>query len=95
MTGGGQTSPTSVTGSVTPTGTLYKLPSNASATVGGQPAVVQFAGAAPGLVTGVVQFNILLPAGVTGDALPIVISIDGVASPLTGPVGQGPTVAVR
>jgi uncharacterized protein (TIGR03437 family) len=94
-TGGGQTSPASVTGSVTPNnGTLYKVP-NATATVGGQPAVVEFAGGAPGLVAGVIQLNVHLPKGVTGDSLPVVISIDGIASPLTGPTGQGPTVAVR
>ena len=94
-TGGGQTSPASLTGSVTPIGSiLYRVP-NVTATVGGQPAVVEFAGGAPGLVAGVVQVNVHLPKNLTGDALQVVISIDGVASPLTGPSGQGPTVAVR
>jgi uncharacterized protein (TIGR03437 family) len=93
-TGGGQTSPTSITGSVTPGGgTLYKVP-NATATVGGQPAVVEFAGGAPGLVAGVIQLNVHLPKGLTGDALPIIISIDGVPSPIKGGT-TGPTVAVR
>jgi uncharacterized protein (TIGR03437 family) len=94
-TGGGQTSPASVTGSVTPIGaTLYKVP-NVTATVGGQPAVVEFAGGAPGLVAGVLQVNVHIPKGLTGDALQVVISVNGVPSPVTGPVGQGPTVAVH
>ena len=94
-TGGGQTSPASLTGSVTPIGSiLYKVP-NVTATVGGQPAVVEFAGGAPGLVAGVIQVNVHIPKNLTGAALQVVITIDGVASPLTGPSGQGPTVAVR
>jgi uncharacterized protein (TIGR03437 family) len=94
LTGGGQTSPTSSTGSVTPNnGTLYLVP-NATATVGGQPATVQFAGGAPGLVAGVIQVNVVMPKGVTGNALPVVISIDGIASPIQGGT-TGPTVAVQ
>jgi uncharacterized protein (TIGR03437 family) len=94
LTGGGQTSPTSSTGSVTPNnGTLYTVP-NATATVGGQPATVQFAGGAPGLVAGVIQVNVVMPKGVTGNALPVVISIDGISSPIQGGT-TGPTVAVQ
>ncbi len=92
-TGGGQTSPPSTTGSVTPNnGTLYRI-SNVTATIGGQPAVVQFAGGAPGLVAGVIQVNLVVPPGVTGDALPVVINVNGASSPLPG--ATGPTVAVR
>jgi uncharacterized protein (TIGR03437 family) len=94
-TGGGQTSPASITGSVTPIGsTLYRV-ANVTATIGGQPAVVEFAGGAPGLVAGVLQVNVHIPKGLTGDALQVVINVNGVPTPLTGPVGQGPTVAVR
>jgi trimeric autotransporter adhesin len=92
-TGGGQTSPPSTTGSVTPSGTtLYRI-SNVTATIGGQPAVVTFAGGAPGLVAGVIQVNMLVPSGVTGDALPVVINVNGSTSPLPGTTG--PTVAVH
>lgn len=92
-TGGGQTSPPSVTGSVTP------IPQNASqllniagvtATIGGVSAPVTFAGAAPGLVTGVIQVNIMIPSGVTpGGAVPVTISVGGIASP------AGTTIAVQ
>jgi uncharacterized protein (TIGR03437 family) len=48
-----------------------------TATIGGKSAPVVFAGAAPDFVTGLVQFNIQVPAGVSGPALPIVITING------------------
>ncbi len=85
-TGGGQTSPASVTGTISPSATLLPLAGwtptsgTVTATVGGQPANVTFAGAAPTLVTGVIQVNLQLPTGVTGDALSIVIAINGVLS---------------
>jgi len=80
FTGGGQTVPAGATGSVNSTTTLEQF-QNLSATVGGQPVTVTFAGAAPGLVDGVCQLNIQLPANIaTGDALPLVITADGVSS---------------
>jgi uncharacterized protein (TIGR03437 family) len=92
-TGGGQTSPASVTGSVTPVptsaSTLLNI-ANVTATVGGLPATVQFAGEAPGLITGIFQVNVLIPNGVTpGSAVPVSVSIGTIASPL------GTTIAVQ
>jgi uncharacterized protein (TIGR03437 family) len=92
-TGGGQSSPVSVTGSVTPipnsaSGLLNFA--NVTATIGGVPATVEFAGEAPGLVTGVFQINVLIPANVTpGNSVPVVVSIGGISSPL------GTTIAVQ
>jgi uncharacterized protein (TIGR03437 family) len=60
-----------------------------TATIGGVPANVTFAGAAPGEVTGVIQVNIQVPSGVSGNALALIISIDGTST------GGGPTVAVQ
>ncbi len=49
-------------------------------TVGGQPATVQYAGAAPGLL-GVYQVNILIPdSAPSASAVPISLSIGGAAS---------------
>lgn len=78
-TGGGQTNPASFDGEISPTTSLLPLALQpfVTATIGGQQATVQFAGAAPGEITGVTQFNILVPAGVSGPALPIVITING------------------
>jgi uncharacterized protein (TIGR03437 family) len=90
-TGGGQTNPASFDGEVSPTTSLLPLLFQpfVTATIGGKPAGILFAGAAPGYVTGLVQFNIQVPIGVTGGALPIVISINGV------PSQTGATVAVQ
>jgi len=91
ITGGGQTNPPSATGSVAPNTnppSLRVLPGIVTATIGGVPATVTFAGSAPGIVSGVVQVNVLVPTGITGNNLQIVITINGVSSPL------GPTVAV-
>lgn len=90
MTGGGQTNPSSVTGTVTPNlGTLYKIPGTVTATINGVNAPVQFAGAAPALITGVIQVNITIPAGVTGSGLPLAVTINGSTTP------GGPTISVQ
>jgi uncharacterized protein (TIGR03437 family) len=64
---------------VTPSTTLFPLALSpyVTATIGGKNAPVVFAGAAPGFVTGLVQFNIQVPTGVSGTALPIVLTING------------------
>ena len=49
-------------------------------TVGGQPALVDFSGLAPG-TAGLYQVNVTVPNGVTGgDAVPVVLTIGGVQS---------------
>ena len=48
--------------------------------VDGIPAQVLYAGAAPSLVAGVLQINVRLPAGVTGAAVPLRISVGEIAS---------------
>lgn len=83
FTGGGQTVPASTTGSVNATTALMEFV-GVSATVGGQPVTVTFAGAAPGLVSGACQLNIQLPADIAaGSALPLVIKVNGVSSAAT------------
>jgi uncharacterized protein (TIGR03437 family) len=93
-TGGGQTSPASTDGEVTPSLPLSPLvlQQYVTATIGGKPATVVFAGAAPGDVTGVVQFNIQVPTGVSGGALPIVVTISG---PVSTQSQANATVAVQ
>jgi len=90
MTGGGQTNPAGTTGTVTPGGTtLYNIPGTVTATINGVNAPVKFAGAAPGEVTGVIQVNLQVPIGVSGNNLPISIVINGSTTAV------GPTVAVQ
>jgi uncharacterized protein (TIGR03437 family) len=88
-TGAGALNPVPMDGSLT-TGTpaLTALPMTAQ--IDGQDAPVQYAGAAPGIVSGVVQVNIAVPAGVrTGPADSIVLTIGGQTSQ------AGATVAVQ
>ncbi len=92
LTGGGLTNPGSTDGSISSGTTLMPLKnwtpgsSVVTATVGNVPATVVFAGAAPTLITGVVQINLQLPAGVTGNALPVVITIDGITTQITATI---------
>lgn len=86
FTGGGVTDPPGVTGSVVG-GVVASLAQTATATVGGVPATVSFAGSAPGFVDGVNQLNLLLAAGTpTGSAVPVVITIAGQTSAATATI---------
>ena len=86
LTGGGQTTPPGVTGSVNPINQLLRITSQVTATIGGKPAVVEFLGAAPGIVNGVLQMNILVPGGFTGiSVVPLEILINTV--PVQGAIG--------
>jgi uncharacterized protein (TIGR03437 family) len=94
LTGEGQTSPPSVTGAIT-TATL-PLPQVTPApllavgvTINGQPALYVYAGEAPGLVAGMMQVNLQIPANAPSGDLPIVVSIGGNTSQ------NGVTVSVR
>jgi uncharacterized protein (TIGR03437 family) len=83
FTGGGQTNPPGVTGSVT--GTVLKWLTQAiSVAVGGQPATVTFDGSAPTFVDGVDQLNIQLSPNTPSGVQPIVITIGGISSPSSG-----------
>jgi len=88
-TGQGITSPASLTGAISSgAGNPAVLP--VKVTIGGMDAVVQYQGAAPGLISGVWQVNALVPADVTPVvAVPLSISVGGVASQ------AGVTIAVR
>jgi len=74
-TGEGLTSPANVTGGVTQgSGNSTTLP--VTVTIGGIGAVVTYQGSAPGEVSGVMQVNAIVPAGVTpGAAAPVVIQV--------------------
>jgi uncharacterized protein (TIGR03437 family) len=92
MTGEGQTSPAGVDGAIIPPVlSALKLPVlTVTATVGNQSARVLYAGSAAGLVSGVMQVNLEIPAGVTpGNAVPIVVTVG------TANSQNGVTVAVQ
>jgi uncharacterized protein (TIGR03437 family) len=86
MTGEGKTTPVAVTGKVNNVTDASQLPVpllSVSASVGGQPAQVVFAAEAPGLVSGVMQVNIIVPNTVASGAQAIVINV-GTTSSQTG-----------
>jgi uncharacterized protein (TIGR03437 family) len=92
-TGAGQTNPPGIDGSVPPTGRMADYPVPAlpvRVTVGGRPAEILYAGAAPHAVAGLVQVNFRVPADAPiGGAIPLVLTVGDSSSP------DGVTMAVR
>jgi uncharacterized protein (TIGR03437 family) len=76
-TGGGIVSGGATDGALAPGAGNQSLP--VTATIGGVPATVGYAGPAPGEVNGVMQVNLTVPTGMTG-AQPLVITVGNVAS---------------
>ncbi len=63
------------------TDALPRLALAVTATVGGIPANVYYAGLAPGLVQGAMQINVQIPDGVgTGPSIPVVVTIGSATS---------------
>jgi uncharacterized protein (TIGR03437 family) len=94
MTGEGQTNPPSVTGAITaatlPPPQVTPAPLlPIGVTINGQPALYVYAGEAPGLVAGMMQLNVQIPANAPSGDLPILVSVGGNWSQ------QGVTVSVQ
>ena len=68
----------------------YYLPASASLMIGGQPAAILYAGAAPNQVAGVLQVNAVVPAGIGSGAQPVVLTVGSGDN-----AAQGVTVAVQ
>jgi uncharacterized protein (TIGR03437 family) len=89
LTGAGVVSPASPDGSVNATGVGSPL-GVVSATIGNQPAPVLFCGTVPGLLNGVLQVNIQVPAGVpSGTHVPLAAFVAG------SPTQPGVTLAIK
>ncbi len=87
-TGEGQTNPPGVDGQLN--GVSAPIPTQmVTATIGGVPAYVQYAGGVASLVAGVIQVNLQVPQGVTGNNVPLIINIGGATTQ------QGVTIAVK
>jgi uncharacterized protein (TIGR03437 family) len=86
FTGGGVTDPPGIAGSVFDL-VVSSLAQGSTATVGGVPATVTFAGNAPGFVGGVNQMNIQLGPGTPSGSVPVVITVGGHSSPATATIG--------
>jgi uncharacterized protein (TIGR03437 family) len=82
MTGEGQTSPQGITGAIT---TVTLPPPQVTPApvqpiqvwINGQPATYTYAGEAPGMVAGVMQLNVQIPANAPSGALSIAVSVGG------------------
>jgi uncharacterized protein (TIGR03437 family) len=79
----GEVDPPVPAGTVSPTSTLSRVKGAVKVTIGGvQVKDLQFAGLAPGLMSGVYQLVGVIPPGVpVGSAVPVVISVDQIDSP--------------
>jgi uncharacterized protein (TIGR03437 family) len=79
VTGEGQTTPAGVDGQIA--NTVFPTPQAAvSVTIGGLPAKVLYAGAAPNEVAGVMQFNVEIPDGAKSGPNALVVKIGASAS---------------
>ncbi len=75
-TGAGQLSPAGVDGAVVAAGDQQRPVLTVTAQIGGQVADVVYAGGSPGLVEGVIQVNLRIPAASpTGDAVPLALIV--------------------
>ncbi len=86
LTGEGQTSPKGVTGKVTTVDTVSGGPLTPqplippTVRIDGVPATVTFYGEAPGMVSGIMQINVQIPAGISAGNKPLVVSFGGVST---------------
>lgn len=92
-TGEGQTNPPGRDGSLAEYATLAEFPRPVlpvRVLIGGQPAEILYAGAAPGFVAGLMQINLRVPEGSPfGEAVGVVLRVGGASS------RAGVTLAVR
>jgi uncharacterized protein (TIGR03437 family) len=82
LTGEGQTNPPGVTGAITtatlpPPQVTPALSLEIEVWINGQPALYTYAGEAPGMVAGVMQLNVQIPANAPSGPLSIQVSIGG------------------
>jgi trimeric autotransporter adhesin len=74
--GAGVWNPVLQDGVLVPLTPPYPVPvAKVSATIGGVPAQIEYAGAAPGLVSGMLQVNALIPAGLASGNQPVVLTV--------------------
>jgi uncharacterized protein (TIGR03437 family) len=90
-TGEGVLVPPAATGSMSGPSLPLPVPAaNVSVTIGGQSAIISYAGEAPTLVSGVLQINVAIPAGLNPGNQPVVLTIGNNSTKL-----QAITVAVQ
>ena len=93
LTGAGATNPPSVTGSLNDF-PLPQLVETVQVSINFADAVVEFAGPAPGLISGVVQVNARIPADTPSGQVWVAVNIGGEPSPLS-PSGEPVTISIQ
>jgi len=84
-TGGGATEPAGQDGLVE-NNVFRTLVAPVTATVGGKAAQVTYAGSSPGLISGIVQVQVVIPAGAGAGAVPVVLTMGTVSSQTTATI---------
>jgi len=79
MTGAGLLTPAATDGKTAADAT-YKIAAPVTATIGGQSATVTYAGAVPGALFGLYQFNVVVPDGVAPGNAAVVVKVADVTS---------------
>lgn len=87
-TGEGVTSPPGVDGTAVGPNLTQPL-ANVTVMIGAQPAQLLYAGGAPGIVEGVLQVNVRIPAGTASGNVPVLLQIGSAVTP------AGATIAVK
>jgi trimeric autotransporter adhesin len=78
LTGEGQTIPPGVTGTINSTPASNPVPAaSISVLIGGQPATYSYAGGVEGVVEGILQMNVQIPANAPSGNLPVTVIIGG------------------
>lgn len=88
-TGSGQMTPAPADGSVVAAASLPLPVQTVKVNIGGKSATVLYAGGAPGMVAGVMQINVRIPAAVPAGDAPVVLRVGAQSSP------QSITIAVK
>jgi uncharacterized protein (TIGR03118 family) len=89
VTGLGQTDPPGQDGVVSSPKVIAEAVAKVTVTIGGMPAQVVYAGAAPGQIAGLMQVEAVVPTGAGTGAVPVVVTAGTVSSP------AGATVSLK
>jgi len=78
LTGEGQTNPTGKTGTINSSPNQNPMPvAGITVTIDGQPTTYSYAGGIEGVVEGILQLNVQVPAAARSGTVPIVVTIGG------------------
>jgi uncharacterized protein (TIGR03437 family) len=78
LTGEGQTNPAGITGTINSTPNMNPMPvAPITVTIDGQPTTYSYAGGIQGVVEGIMQLNVVVPAAARSGTVPIQVTIGG------------------